>query len=148
MNIEMSELHRPQVCAVEFDYLEEPPSLWGDSLSRLRESGKTLVTSRVLWGAHEQLRGIRDFTKSSRLRLEKFLRLAQENGVLVALRLGFPSSKDSFPAWSLALEGRTFVPAALMGRRYGRLILLPRFHRYTTESYLLLFVHLSKRSWE
>src|SRR4051812_27837257 len=109
----MNELQEPAVGTAAFEYLDEPPSSWGEILGRLRAEGRASIRTHVLWGAHEQLKGIRDFVKSSRLRLEKFLRLAQEAGLRVHLLLGFPSSRDSFPAWTFGTERRTLVPTGL-----------------------------------
>lgn len=76
-----------------------------------RENGSEGVRARVLWGAHEQVRGVRDFSKASRLRLERFLGLAHSQGLSVELELGFPPSKDTFPAWTRTLEHTSTVPA-------------------------------------
>jgi hypothetical protein len=85
-----------------FAYSDEPSGAWPEILARLKQAQTPGITSEVRWGAHEQWRGTRDFAKSSRLRLEKFLRLAGEQGLPVDLRFGFPSRREVLPGWSMA----------------------------------------------
>ncbi len=82
-----------------FNYADEPAGLWPDLLKRLKAQGTTCVRSRIPWGAHEMVKGIRDFSKASRLRIEKFLKIAQSEGLGVELEFGFSVKKDAFPNW-------------------------------------------------
>lgn len=97
----------------DFDFSEEPASLWAELIADIRLSGKNLIRTRVLWGAHEQVRGIRDFSKSSRLRLEKFLALVQAQNLSVELEVGFPACKEAFPAWTHGMPHKALVPGGL-----------------------------------
>lgn len=85
---------------------------WGPVLDSL--VGKKVIVP-VFWGAHEQTPGIRDYVKSSRLRLEKFFRLAQEKNVSLLVRFGFPPGGPAFPRWTQALLPRICAPAFLGG---------------------------------
>lgn len=82
-----------------FDYFDEPPGLWPELLKRFHTEGHARVRCRVSWGAHETVRGMRDFSKVSRLRLEKLLTLAQAEGLGVEIELGFSRRKGAFPTW-------------------------------------------------
>jgi len=82
-----------------FDYFDEPPGLWPELLKRFHAEGYRRVRCRVSWGAHETVRGMRDFSKVSRLRLEKLLTLAQAEGLGVEIELGFSRRKGAFPTW-------------------------------------------------
>lgn len=96
-----------------FDYAAIAPSVWGLRLDSLKEAGHERVTVPVLWGVHEQLRGIREFSKPTRLRLERALSTAQEKKLLIELVVGFPSHPETFPQWTHTLEPQAIVPLAL-----------------------------------
>ena len=98
---------------VPFDYADEFPGAWPDLIRELKEKGARRLRAQVFWGAHESVKGMRDFSKSSRLRLEKFFSLAQANDLKVELVLGFPPCRDAFPAWTMALKKKTWIPSAL-----------------------------------
>lgn len=97
-----------------FDYTEIPPAHWQDALIQTRENGVETIHVQVLWGAHEQVRGIRDFSKSSRLRLERFLGLAHSQGLSVELVLGFPPRKETFPSWTQSISDSATVPGCFL----------------------------------
>ncbi len=96
-----------------FDYSALAPAVWGLRFDSIRSEGVSRVTVPVLWGVHEQLRGIREFYKPTRLRLERLLSTAQEKGFEVDLALGFPAHPESFPQWTHPLEPQALVPLAL-----------------------------------
>jgi len=98
---------------VLFDYSALTPAAWGIRFDSIREKGSSRVTVPVLWGVHEQLRGIREFYKPTRLRLERLLSTAQEKGFEVDLLVGFPAHPESFPQWTHRLEPQALVPLAL-----------------------------------
>src|SRR5262249_9161105 len=93
-------------------YSEEPPNTWSALLDRARREGATTVKAPVLWGAHEAMQGVRDFHKTSRLHLERFLNLAQEKNLGVILVVGFPRARETYPAWTLELPLKTWIPSA------------------------------------
>lgn len=97
-----------------FDYSDEPPQHWDALLSRLRESGTKKIRARVPWGAHESVRGARDFSRASRLRLEKFLQAVHAAGLTVELVVGFFAGRETFPSWTFGGEMKALVPAALL----------------------------------
>ena len=96
-----------------FDYHDEPPGLWPQLFESLRAEGTRLLRTHVLWGAHEQVRGIRDFSKSSRLRLERYLRLAHSFELSVELIIGFPPLREAFPAWAYGQAKKSTIPSGL-----------------------------------
>ena len=98
---------------VPFDYADEFPGAWSDLIRELKEKGASRLRAHVFWGAHESVKGMRDFSKSSRLRLERFFSQAQANELKVELVLGFPTCRDAFPAWTMALKKKTWIPSAL-----------------------------------
>jgi len=96
-----------------FEYAEEPPALWPELLKRVHASGHSRVRCRIPWSAHETVRGMRDFSKSSRLRLERFLSLAHTEGLQVEVELGFGKKKDAFPTWVWDLARLGKVPRGI-----------------------------------
>lgn len=88
--------------AAPFFYTEEASGNWAEHLNGLVQRGTRTIRAPILWGAHEQFQGTRDFSRSSRLRLEKFLRLVAESGLKLELAFGFPSVKEAVPAWALS----------------------------------------------
>jgi hypothetical protein len=102
--------HPNIVSVVQIDYTKEAAPSWISTLDRAKEQHCVLVT-KVPWGAHETIRGVRDFTKSSRLRLERFLGLAQERRLKIILSLGLFPDSEAFPAWTLSSPFKSLVPS-------------------------------------
>jgi hypothetical protein len=100
--------------SVAFHYWEDSAANWPHRLMGLKTRGIDEIHTFIPWGLHESVQGIRDFSKASKLRLEKFLGLAHQTGLTVRVCVGFPSRRESLPAWSLGLgENSAIVPAAL-----------------------------------
>ena len=99
----------PQGSGRIFDYTDEAPASWPALLDQIKNTGAKEINSRIPWGAHESMRGIRDYSKSSRLRLEKFLGYAEERGLTVNLQVGFFPSPETFPSWTFSLSEKTLV---------------------------------------
>src|SRR5579883_3055349 len=95
-----------------FNYSDETSGNWSETLQRFVAEGYSGISSYLLWGAHERLRGTRDFSKSSRLRLEKFLKLIGDAGLELELKIGFPALRESHPAWTI---GSGFLQTVLPG---------------------------------
>lgn len=103
--------------SVPFQYWQDSAANWPDRLAALKNSGVDEIHTFIPWGLHESVQGIRDFSKASRLRLEKFLSLAHQVGLTVRATVGFPAMRESFPSWSLSLgESSTLVPDSVWGR--------------------------------
>lgn len=74
---------------------------------------------------------MRDFSKASRLRLEKLLGHAHQVGLTVRVSLGFPARKESIPSWALSLGDHTaLIPAGALRSAKSDLTLsrLPSLH--------------------
>lgn len=114
-----------------FDYSALAPSVWGLRFDSILEKGLKRVTVPILWGVHEQLRGIREFYKPTRLRLERLLSTAQEKGFEIDLEVGFPAHPESFPQWTHPLEPQALVPLALWEGERGPVSLkkVPSLHQ-------------------
>lgn len=93
-----------------YDYTEEFDSGWSYLLDEAKRKGESSVQIFIPWGAHESIRGVRDFSKSPRLRLERFLGLAHERSLSVEAVLGFPPSLNAFPPWALADSASCLIP--------------------------------------
>lgn len=107
-----------------FQYWEDSAANWGERLQRLKADNVDEVHAFIPWGLHESVQGIRDFSKASRLRLEKFLSLSHQAGLTVRLTIGFPPQKESFPSWTLALgESAALVPSSLWKKSSDELAL-------------------------
>lgn len=95
-----------------FDFASEFPQNWQSCLQKIKNQKNDEVISRVYWGLHETSPGIRDFSKSSKLKIEKFLQTAASVNLKVQLIFGFMPSQHTFPLWlkNLNLQ-KTLVPA-------------------------------------
>lgn len=104
-------MHQMENTKTAFDYLEIPPHSWADTLSSLKASGAETVTIRVPWGAHENVQGMRDFSRSSRLRLERLLKSVSENQLKAEISFGFFSAKEMIPSWAFTAKKKTRAPS-------------------------------------
>lgn len=75
-----------QILAGEMHYPRIPRASWRDRLKKLKALGLNTLTTYVFWNAHEAERGKYDF--SGNLDVAAYIRLAQEEGLLVNLRPG------------------------------------------------------------
>ena len=87
-------------------YSRVPPAYWRDRLQRLRALGLNSVTTYVPWNFHEPAEGRVSF--SGPRDLGRFLRTAQEEGLVVFLRPGpYICAEWEFgglPAWLLGKD--------------------------------------------
>jgi len=81
------------------DYSNQASTDWSQFFVDGDSSSGNLVIP-IWWGSHEQIQGVRDFTKNSRLRLEKLLTLAHQKKRSLNIQLGFSSDERSFPTWT------------------------------------------------
>ena len=93
--------------ALSFQYTEQMP--WSSALEEIKKRDIKKLKVPIYWGAHEQSPGIRDFCKSSRLRIEKFLGLVENQGMKLSLQLGFPVGPETFPQWTENLKDKSLV---------------------------------------
>lgn len=98
---------------VTLNFSDEFPTEWQHRLQTLKASGANALRLNIFWGAHEPVRGMRDFAKASRLRLERLLRLAVEERLEVEVVVGFPAGKETLPLWSQEGFKPTWVPASV-----------------------------------
>ena len=84
-----------------FNFSDSSFHQWPTLLSQYRH--QETICSPVFWGAHEQLRGTRDFYRSPRLNLEKYLSLLHEKAIKTEVLIGFFPSEETFPEWTLSL---------------------------------------------
>ena len=98
-----------QIISGSFHYARAPRALWRDRLQRLRALGLTAVQTYVPWNWHEAAEGIFDFGDARDL--AAFATLAQEEGLLLLLRLGPYICGEwefgGFPSWLLHIDGLT-----------------------------------------
>lgn len=102
-------LANPTSSLRNYDFTTESPALWSQSLQKIKDKGHVGIRTRVYWGEHESSRGIRDFSKSPRLRIERFLTLAQDIGLNVELEVKLAPSREGFPQWSHELDNQAYV---------------------------------------
>lgn len=100
-------------------YIRVLPTEWADRLHKLRMAGFNVVQTYVEWSSHEPEPGVYDFTGINDL--EAFVKTAQQQDLLVILRLGpfICAERDmgGLPYWLLRLNPdvrlRTSDPAFL-----------------------------------
>ncbi|KAK8753118.1 hypothetical protein OTU49_002622 [Cherax quadricarinatus] len=87
-------------------YFRVPASLWADRLGKLRMAGFNAVQTVVEWSSHEPEPGVFDFAGNHDL--EGFIKTAQEQDLLVILRVGpfICAERDmgGLPYWLLRLH--------------------------------------------
>ncbi len=131
----------PSPQSVPFQYWQDSAANWPERLAALKTSGVDEIHTFIPWGLHESVQGIRDFSKASRLRLEKFLSLAHHVGLTVRATVGFPAMRESFPSWSLSLgESSTLVPDAVWGRGAGGEVSISRLPSIHDEQFFSPFL--------
>lgn len=96
-----------------FDLSAVPFHQWQNELEKRKGGGASSVPLRILWGLHELGPGIRDFARTPRLRLERFLSLATELGLKIEVAIGFPPVLKALPDWVWGLPKNHIVPLAL-----------------------------------
>jgi hypothetical protein len=96
-----------------FEYWDEAPQDWQRLLEERVARGERQTTIPILWGVHESSLGIRDFSKQSKLRIEKLLTLVQSSGLAARIILGFPPHPQSFPSWVQSGTESEVVPKVL-----------------------------------
>jgi beta-galactosidase len=126
-------------------YWRVPRPLWRDRLAKMAAAGLDAVTTYVHWGLHEPRRG-NGVNFDAGLDVEAFLKLAQEEGLLVILRPGpyidAETDLGGLPAWLLEKQNllapsvllRTSDPRYLDHVRRWFGVLLPRIRRRVSQS--------------
>lgn len=96
-----------------FEYFKSNPANWAGVMSEVQRSGEEHVHLPVHWSVHESVKGIRDFSRSSKLRIEKALTCAEEAGLKVRVSTGFPSYLETTPLWARSnWEIASLVPSS------------------------------------
>ncbi|MEU5464807.1 beta-galactosidase [Streptomyces althioticus] len=125
----LREGHPHRVLAGSLHYFRVHPDQWADRLRRLSALGLNTVDTYVPWNFHERARGDVDFTGPRDL--ERFVRLAQEQGLDAVVRPGpyicAEWDNGGLPAWLTDTPGmrlRTSHPPFLeaVGRWFDELI--------------------------
>lgn len=92
-----------QVIAGHIDYARVPPELWRNRLQMARAEGLNTVETSVFWNLHEPEPGRFEF--SGNKDVKEFVRQAQQEGLLVILRVGPYVADDwdfgGYPSWLL-----------------------------------------------
>ena len=91
----------------EVHYTRVPEDEWRDYIRKMKAGGVNIVATYVFWIHHEEKEGVFDF--SGRRDIGKFLKICEEEGMMVALRMGPWSHGEclqgGFPRW--LLNGKT-----------------------------------------
>lgn len=119
-----------QVLAGEMHYPRIPRASWRDRLRKLKALGLNTLTTYVFWNAHESQPGKYDF--SGNLDVAAYIRMAQEEGLLVNLRPGPYVCAEwdggGLPAWlfptpditARSTDPRYFTPVKGWLKRLGQ----------------------------
>jgi len=118
------------VMSGSFHYSRTPPGLWRDRLQRLRAMGLNTVQTYVPWNFHEE--NSNDFNFAGDRNITRFILTAQEEGLMVLVRMGPYMCGEwefgGFPAWLLNVEPpvtiRTYEPGyiAAVDRYWAQLL--------------------------
>ena len=101
------------LCTTQLEYWDEAPHDWQKLISQQLQNGRHQIQVPILWGVHETTPGMRDFSKQSKLRIERLFSAAQASGVSIKLILGFPPHPLTFPDWVKETERFEWVPRAI-----------------------------------
>jgi beta-galactosidase len=119
-----------QILAGEMHYPRIPRASWRDRMRKLKALGLNTLTTYVFWNTHEPKPGVYDF--SDNLDVAAYIRLAQEEGLLVNLRPGPYVCAEwdggGLPAWlfptedigARSLDPRYFTPVKAWLARLGQ----------------------------
>jgi len=101
-----------------FEYHREVPPQWSATLHGLKKQGVENLILPVDWSVHEPVKGIRDFSRSSKLRIERVLSCAEEAGLTVTATTGFRDFLRATPMWARSTwENAALLPSTLVYRR-------------------------------
>ncbi len=111
------------------DYASEPVTQWPSLISEAKRRGSDTLTTHIFWGVHETAPRIRDFSRASNKSLEKFLRLAVDQGMGIEAKFGFSAHEKTFPSWIYGLKKSALVPYSLskVGQEDFGFVPLPSF---------------------
>ncbi|XP_051113238.1 beta-galactosidase 8 [Andrographis paniculata] len=91
-------------------YPRSTPEMWPDLIQKSKEGGLDVIETYVFWNLHEPVRGQYDF--EGRNDLVKFVKVVQDAGLLVHLRIGPYAcaewSYGGFPLWLHFIPGIVF----------------------------------------
>ncbi|KAK9208773.1 hypothetical protein WN944_001133 [Citrus x changshan-huyou] len=91
-------------------YPRSTPEMWPDLLKKAKDGGLDIVDTYVFWNGHEPTRG--KFYFEGRYDLVRFIKLAQQAGLYVTLRIGPYACAEwnfgAFPAWLKFIPGMEF----------------------------------------
>ena len=114
----------------QIDYARLPREAWADRLALLHNAGLNAVGVTVPWSYHQPLPGEPDLTK-----LQEFLGLCKQTGILVQLNLGPFAGEDweagAVPGWVLGLASPADKKAAVQAW-YQALLPVVSQHQLTT----------------
>lgn len=123
-----------------YDFSLDVPQNWKKELEKIKNEAGPHLRSNVYWGVHEQFMGIRDFSRSPALRLEKYLNLIQSLGMTVEFLVPLNSSIHSFPSWAFDDSSMSLVGSFTQGKTEFKLYELPSIYDQKIFSYFLDFL--------
>ncbi len=113
-----------------FDFSLDSPQNWTNVLNKIKQNGNLHIKSSIYWGVHEQLMGIRDFSKSPVLKLEKYFNLIQNLGLTLELFVPLSISSHSFPSWTFEQNSPSLVGSFLLGKTELTLYEIPSLYNF------------------
>ncbi|KAG0603309.1 hypothetical protein M758_10G083400 [Ceratodon purpureus] len=91
-------------------YPRSTSKMWPDLIAKAKEGGLDVIQTYVFWNGHEPRKGVYNY--AGRYNLPKFLRLINEAGMYVSLRIGpyvcAEWNSGGFPAWLRFVPGIEF----------------------------------------
>jgi beta-galactosidase len=92
----------------EFHYSRYPEAYWEEQLEKMKQGGIRIVSTYVLWNAHELTQGVWDWKGNKDLR--RFLALCAKHDLLVWLRIGPYCNAEQLygglPEWIQTQKGK------------------------------------------
>ncbi|OVA19595.1 D-galactoside/L-rhamnose binding SUEL lectin domain [Macleaya cordata] len=91
-------------------YPRSPPDMWPDIINKAKHGGLNVIQTYVFWNIHEPVQG--QFNFEGKYDIVKFIKLIQQNGMYVVLRIGpFIEAEwnfGGFPYWLREVKNITF----------------------------------------
>lgn len=95
------------------DYLNVPSHRWPETMENIYHEGGEIIVP-IYWRAHEKVPGVRDFSGSPRIRIERIFRIAAEKQFPLTISIGTGNIINFFPTWIQSTTLQSWIPKLMV----------------------------------